>query len=102
MHQQAVDTHRYAPRFVPALTAMRPTHHAKIGSSARKSNHSSYCLFAVRYIRGSHHENPGLRPGESTRDQDLTGQIDDLRAAGAGSIYREKISGARADRPGAD
>ena len=35
----------------------------------------------------------------STRDQDLTGQIEALRAAGAGAIYREKISGARADRP---
>ena len=35
----------------------------------------------------------------STGDQDLTGQIDALRAAGAGAIYREKISGARADRP---
>jgi predicted site-specific integrase-resolvase len=35
----------------------------------------------------------------STRDQDLTGQIDALLAAGAGAIYREKISGARADRP---
>ena len=35
----------------------------------------------------------------STRDQDLTGQVDALLAAGAGAIYREKISGARADRP---
>jgi DNA invertase Pin-like site-specific DNA recombinase len=35
----------------------------------------------------------------STRDRDLTGQIDALGAAGAGTIYREKISGARADRP---
>jgi DNA invertase Pin-like site-specific DNA recombinase len=35
----------------------------------------------------------------STRDQDLTGQIEALRAAGAGTIYREKISGAHADRP---
>jgi DNA invertase Pin-like site-specific DNA recombinase len=35
----------------------------------------------------------------STRDQDLTGQVEALRAAGAGVIYREKISGARADRP---
>ena len=35
----------------------------------------------------------------STRDQNLTGQIDALRAAGAGMIYREKVSGARADRP---
>jgi DNA invertase Pin-like site-specific DNA recombinase len=35
----------------------------------------------------------------STRDQDLTGQIDALRAAGASAIYREKISGARANRP---
>jgi DNA invertase Pin-like site-specific DNA recombinase len=34
----------------------------------------------------------------STRDQDLPGQIDALRAAGAGGIYREKISGVRADR----
>jgi DNA invertase Pin-like site-specific DNA recombinase len=31
----------------------------------------------------------------STRDQDLTGQIEGLQAAGAGAIYREKISGAR-------
>jgi hypothetical protein len=31
----------------------------------------------------------------STRDQNLTGQIDALKAAGAGMIYREKVSGAR-------
>ena len=35
----------------------------------------------------------------STRDQNLTGQIDALKAASAGTIYREKVSGARADRP---
>jgi DNA invertase Pin-like site-specific DNA recombinase len=35
----------------------------------------------------------------STRDQDLNGQIEALKAAGATTIYREKISGARADRP---
>jgi len=35
----------------------------------------------------------------STRDQNLTGQIEALKAAGAGTIYREKVSGARADRP---
>jgi hypothetical protein len=34
----------------------------------------------------------------STQDQNLTGQIE-LKAAGATTIYREKISGARADRP---
>jgi len=35
----------------------------------------------------------------STRDQNLAGQIEALKAAGAGTIYREKVSGARADRP---
>ena len=40
----------------------------------------------------------GLR-GECTQDQHLTGQIEALKATGASTIYREKVSGARADRP---
>ena len=35
----------------------------------------------------------------STQDQSLTRQLEALRAAGAGAVYREKVSGARADRP---
>src|SRR6202007_2310832 len=35
----------------------------------------------------------------STQDQDLSGQIAALKDAGATTIYREKISGVRADRP---
>ena len=35
----------------------------------------------------------------STQDQDLSSQVEALEAAGATKIYREKISGVRADRP---
>jgi Resolvase, N terminal domain len=35
----------------------------------------------------------------STRDQHVTGQIEALKAAGATTIYREKVSGVRADLP---
>jgi DNA invertase Pin-like site-specific DNA recombinase len=35
----------------------------------------------------------------STSGQDLTAQVEALKAAGATAIYREKVRGARADRP---
>ena len=35
----------------------------------------------------------------STQDQHLTGQLEALKAAGAETLYREKICGVRAHRP---
>jgi DNA invertase Pin-like site-specific DNA recombinase len=35
----------------------------------------------------------------STQDQHLTGQIEALKTVGAETVYKEKVSGARADRP---
>jgi DNA invertase Pin-like site-specific DNA recombinase len=35
----------------------------------------------------------------STQEQDLSAQLDALTAAGATTVYREKVSGVRADRP---
>jgi len=35
----------------------------------------------------------------STQDQDFAGQIEKLKEAGCSTVYREKVSGVRADRP---
>ena len=40
-----------------------------------------------------------MRPGIPIERGDLSGQITALKAAGATTIYREKVSGVRTDRP---
>src|SRR5262249_3813379 len=35
----------------------------------------------------------------TTRDQDLAAQDAELRAAGCGKVFKEKVSGAKTDRP---
>ena len=35
----------------------------------------------------------------STQDQNLSAQLDALKQAGASKVWREKVSGARSDRP---
>src|SRR6516165_5804569 len=35
----------------------------------------------------------------STNGQDLAGQVAELQAVGCAKVYREKVSGAKADRP---
>jgi DNA invertase Pin-like site-specific DNA recombinase len=35
----------------------------------------------------------------STKDQHLTGQVAELEAAGCAKVFREKVSGAKSDRP---
>ena len=35
----------------------------------------------------------------STNGQDLAGQIAELKAAGCAKVYREKVRGAKTDRP---
>ena len=47
-------------------------------------------------------QNPGMKYGYSrvsTRAQDLTGQLAQLKAAGCAKIFREKVTGTTANRP---
>jgi DNA invertase Pin-like site-specific DNA recombinase len=54
--------------------------------------------FAVRYDRNSPAKPPSRLARVSTYGQTLDAQLEQLRAAGSTKIYREKVTGARADR----
>jgi DNA invertase Pin-like site-specific DNA recombinase len=66
---------------------------------AISSGHRNSTLGLAR-VRAEAEVGPSPRHARvSTQDQNLAGQLEALHAAGATTIYREKISGARADRP---
>jgi hypothetical protein len=95
--RNAAPTPAFGPNAIQTPNAIdRGSRHEEWPSQRRFCGHFAGCLGADNFDVAIFDWPLGCA---LTQDQHLTGQLEALKAAGAETIYREKISAARADRP---